>query len=140
VRAHAAAAALSVEESSKGRGAVKTRGAATEHAVETARSLRHEATSAEKVLWQVLRDRRLAGVKFRRQHPFDHFILDFFCVEHQLAIEIDGGVHSEIGQQSYDEARTEFLQDRGVRVVRFRNEEVLNNLDGVVKAILDALA
>jgi very-short-patch-repair endonuclease len=100
---------------------------------EQARKLRKEMTPAEQVLWKNLRGRRLEGLKFRRQHPLGRFIVDFYCAEHRLVIELDGGIHQD--QQEYDQARTEVLQDYGYRVLRFPNEAVLQRLDDVLQTI-----
>jgi adenine-specific DNA methylase len=104
-----------------------------------ARELRKNATDAEKLLWQLLRDRQLAGAKFRRQHPLGKYILDFYCHESRLAIELDGGQHAEDDQRQKDSARTEFLENQGIRTIRFWNNEVLNNTEGVLQAIHEAL-
>jgi very-short-patch-repair endonuclease len=103
--------------------------------VSRARELRREMTPQERILWQHLRDRQLCGLKFRRQTPFGPFILDFFCYEHQLGVELDGHHHAELGQQRYDQVRTEWLQQQGVRVIRFTNREVDTNLEGVLQEI-----
>ena len=100
------------------------------------RSLRTNATNAEHLLWQVLRDRQLEGLKFRRQHPCEGYILDFYCHKKRLAIELDGGGHGEPRQEAYDEERTRKLEKAGVRVIRFWNNDVLQNLEGVVEEIL----
>jgi very-short-patch-repair endonuclease len=106
---------------------------ATEKARAYARSLRHELTDAERVLWRHLRDRRLARAKFRRQHPIGPFIADFCCIEARLVIEIDGGQHDERSQE--DEQRSACLAAQGYRVIRFWNNDVLHNLDGVLQQI-----
>src|SRR5215211_3637255 len=98
-----------------------------------ARDLRKRMTPAERRLWSVLRDGRLLGAKVRRQHPAGRFILDFYCPAARLAIEVDGEIHSH--QAEYDEGRTAYLESCGVRVIRFRNEEVLHALPGVVDRI-----
>ena len=116
----------------------KTRGHTTSSIIQAARVLRHEQTTAEKILWEALRGRRLAGLKFRRQHPYNRFILDAFCVEHQLEIEVDGGIHTTTSQAELDVERTQFLELHGIRVLRFKNEEIENNLDEVLKRILEA--
>lgn len=116
----------------------KSRGKTTAKIVHAARDQRRQPTPAEKKLWEALRDRRLAGLKFRRQHPFQQFILDAFCVEHQLEVEVDGEVHDELAQAVYDAERTEFLLARGIRVLRFRNEEIENNFEEVLKRIVEA--
>ncbi len=84
-------------------------------------------------MWQHLRNRRLFGLKFRRQHPLGRFILDFFCHKHLLVVEVDGGIHEF--QSEHDEMRTEWLQQQGYRVVRFKNEDVISNIDGVLTEI-----
>jgi len=89
-------------------------------------------------LWQALRDRRLQGLKFRRQHPHGRFILDAFNVEHQLELEVDGQGHLDPEQAAYDAARTEYLQLLGVRVMRFKNAEVRDDLEGVLARIVAA--
>jgi len=117
----------------------KTRGKTTAKTVRSARELRQEPTPAERKLWEALRGRRLAGLKFRRQHPYGPFVLDAFCVEHQLEIEVDGGIHAVPVQVAHDAARTEFLQARGIRVLRFPSADVENNLEGVLKVILETV-
>ena len=97
-----------------------------------ARELRRPLTPQEAKLWGRLRRKQLYGIKFRRQHPIDRFILDFFCYQHRLVIEIDGGHHAEPGQQEYDQARTEWLEGRGLRVVRFTNRDIDTNIEGVL--------
>lgn len=87
------------------------------------------------MLWGLLRNRKLEGRKFRRQHPISGYILDFYCHECNLAIEIDGSGHeTEVGK-AYDEERTEYLESLGLRVIRFKNEQVLNNVNAVLAAI-----
>src|SRR5689334_12520275 len=100
---------------------------------ESARQLRQRETTAEKLLWDALRDRQLAGLKFRRQRPAGPFVLDFFCSAHKLVVEVDGAVHDE--QQEQDQARTELLQHYGYRVIRFHNDEVIADLGGVLAQI-----
>ena len=102
-----------------------------------ARKLRRDITDAEKKLWARLRDRQLCGAKFRRQHPMGPFITDFCCVERGLVVELDGGQDAE--QSAADQARTDFLESRGYRVLRFWNNDVLTNLEGVVEGISEAL-
>jgi very-short-patch-repair endonuclease len=99
--------------------------------------MRREMTDAERLLWSQLRQRQVAGLKFRRQHPLGSFIVDFACIEAGLVIEVDGGQHDE--RQPADEARTAWLNSQGYRVLRFWNNEVLDNLDGVREAIWTAL-
>jgi very-short-patch-repair endonuclease len=100
-----------------------------------ARELRRETTPQERKLWQRLRRKQLFGIKFRRQHPIDRFILDFFCYEHKLAVEIDGGSHYQPDQQEYDQARTDWLAQHGIRVIRFTNRDVDSNIEGVLDEI-----
>jgi very-short-patch-repair endonuclease len=94
-------------------------------------------TDAERRLWAALRGRRLQGYKFRRQHPLGSFVLDFVCMEHRLVIEADGGQHSD---NEADRRRTRWLESRGWRVIRFWNNEILSNTEGVVETILRTLA
>ncbi|MGC9575765.1 MAG: DUF559 domain-containing protein [Desulfobacterota bacterium U4-17] len=104
---------------------------------EFARSLRKEQTDAESTLWRLLRDRRIAGAKFRRQHPIPPYVVDFYCHEANLVVEVDGGQHAE--QRRGDERRTAFLERRGLRVLRFWNHEVLQETDAVLEHIWQAL-
>jgi very-short-patch-repair endonuclease len=90
-----------------------------------ARQLRQKSTDAEKRLWSLLRDRKLRGFKFRRQHPVAPYVLDFYCAELSLAVELDGGGHLEPEQRLHDQARTAFLGQRGILVKRVTNHEVL---------------
>ena len=103
------------------------------------RELRCEETDAERLLWVLLRGRQIAGAKFRRQHQFGPFILDFFCAEHRLAIEVDGGQHFSDEGESRDRARTAWLQRAGISVLRFDNLQVLQETEGVIDAILAEL-
>jgi very-short-patch-repair endonuclease len=97
------------------------------------RRLRNDMTPAEKALWRVLRNRQLSCIKFRRQHPYGNYILDFVSLEIKLVIEIDGGQHSE--QAIYDAIRTSELQAAGFQVLRFWNNEVLQDIDAVKEKI-----
>ena len=89
-----------------------------------ARALRRASTPAERMLWEVLRDRRCLGLKFRRQVPFRGFILDFFCRELSLAVELDGSVHGDPLVRAHDADRDELLRACGLRVLRIQNDEV----------------
>ncbi len=102
---------------------------------EYARDLRKNETSAEDLLWRNLRNRKLDGLKFRRQHPLDKLIPDFYCHEKKLAIEVDGSVHDSKEAKESDEGRTYELKELGITVLRFRNEEVLNDMSLVLKTI-----
>lgn len=117
----------------------KTRGITSFVIVQAAREARRDPTPAEQKLWEAIRGRRLAGLKFRRQHPYGRFILDAFCVEHQLEIEVDGCIHSTPEQYAYDTARTEYLTLHGIHVLRFTNDQVLDHLDEVLNDILKAI-
>ena len=101
------------------------------------RTLRNAPTNAEQRLWQYLRDRQLDGCKFRRQHPFGDFILDFAFLDRRIAIELDGSQHD--AQQSYDAKRADKLRQAGFVVLRFWNNQVLEESDGVLEVILQTL-
>lgn len=103
-----------------------------------ARKLRREMTEAERLLWYHLRNRRLAGFKFRRQVPIGPYIVDFLCPEKRVIVEIDGGQHNFPDERARDLERTRFLESRGYKVLRFWNNEVLWNLGGVLSVILEA--
>jgi very-short-patch-repair endonuclease len=103
-----------------------------------ARRLRGDQTDAEDRLWYHLRDRRLKGWKFRRQHPVAPYVADFCCLEAMLIVEVDGSQHAE-DEAAYDRARTAHLERHGFRVIRFWNEEVLQETDDVLRAIRRAL-
>ncbi len=98
--------------------------------------MRHDATRAENLLWQTLRNRQLEGHKFRRQVPLHAAILDFVCFEAKLIVEVDGFQHAD---NARDLKRDAFFQGEGVRILRFWNEEVVRNLDGVCLTILAEL-
>ena len=92
-------------------------------------------TEAEKRLWNRLRDRQFLNLKFRRQHPVPPYIADFFCEEKKLIVEVDGGQHTD----DYDKNRTKYLQNIGYRVIRFWNNEVMNNIEGVLESLHDQI-
>ena len=100
-----------------------------------ARDLRKPLTPAEQQLWQALRNRRVGNAKFRRQHPVSHYIVDFYCHEPLLVIEVDGDVHLDEDVQSYDKQRQQHLESLGLTVLRFTNEEVLGELTHVLNTI-----
>jgi len=102
-----------------------------------ARKLRENQTDVESKLWSRLRDRQFNGVKFRRQHPIGAFVVDFCCVERGLVVELDGGQHAE--RSDVDERRTRVLERFGYRVLRFWDNEVISNLDGMLETISEAL-
>ena len=101
-----------------------------------ARKLRNDMTDAERRLWSHLRASQLGGVKFIRQHPIGDFVVDFACRSARIAIELDGGQHSD---SATDDARTAIIEAHGYRVIRFWNNDVLQNTDGVLTAILEEL-
>jgi very-short-patch-repair endonuclease len=103
------------------------------HTLDHAKRLRRRMTDAERRLWQYLRAGRLAGLKFRRQHPVPPYIVDLCCVEARLVVELDGSQHSPAA----DAARTRYLQSQGWRVVRFWDNDVLREVEAVVTAIWD---
>jgi very-short-patch-repair endonuclease len=105
-------------------------------AIPAARNLREESTPAEQALWQSLRGRKLDGLKSRRQQAMGPFILDFVCAENRLVIELDGNHHLDDPEQArYDAFRTAQLEEFGYHVIRFSNQEVLNNHDQVLQTI-----
>ena len=105
-----------------------------------ARNLRKNQTLAEQILWSKLRSRGLSGFKFRRQHPIGNYILDFYCSEANLAIGIDGGQHTERENIERDNKRTAYLNQKGIRVTRFWNNDVLEHLDEVLIEIDNRLS
>jgi very-short-patch-repair endonuclease len=105
----------------------------TKQKIRFARELRHTATAAERLLWKHLRLRNIEGYKFRRQYPIGEFVADFACLEAMLVIEVDGGQHAD--SEEYDLRRTKTIEAQGFRVLRFWNNEVLGNIDGVLQSI-----
>ena len=99
------------------------------------RRLRSDATDAERKLWIILRNRQTAGLKFLRQYSIGSYILDFYCPEHRLAIEVDGGQHADRFSQQHDARRDGYLKALNIRVMRFWNNDVLQNIDGVGQKI-----
>jgi very-short-patch-repair endonuclease len=115
----------------------RVRGQVCEEREPYARNLRRSQTAAERKLWLLLRDRRLAGFKFRRQHPIGPFIVDFCCTEAKVIVELDGGHH--LLTHDSDTARSGYLAGQGYRVLRFWNNDVLGNTSGVLERIVEAL-
>ena len=107
--------------------------------VKRARYFRKSATKAEKRLWSHLRNRQVASMKFRRQHPIGHRIVDFFCAEAKLAIELDGSGHHRHFGETHDLDQAIDLYEKGIRLLRFSNHDVFDNLDGVLNAIIYAI-
>jgi very-short-patch-repair endonuclease len=104
-----------------------------------ARKLRQRQTEAEKTLWVRLRDRQLECVKFRRQQPIGNYIVDFASFENRIIIEIGGGQHNDCTLVEKDDVRTAWLKGKGYHVLRFWNNEVIKNVDGVLKVIRETL-
>ena len=107
--------------------------------VERSRELRKEMTEAEKVFWEMVRGRRMFGLKFRRQQVIDGFVVDFYCDSLGLCVEIDGAVHDTEEQRNYDKLRDEALELRKLKVLRLRNEEVLGDWDLVRGSIREVI-
>ncbi|HEU5289117.1 MAG TPA: endonuclease domain-containing protein [Cyclobacteriaceae bacterium] len=108
---------------------------ATPRSFERARLLRLNVTSAEKELWRHIRKKQLDGLRFRRQHPVDQFILDFYCHEALLAIEVDGPIHQQREQKMYDQEREIIIEGFGIKIIRFKNEDVFTSLPDVLNKI-----
>ena len=104
--------------------------------IHNARELRRDMTEAEKHFWRFARDKKFNQIKFRRQHPVDSFVLDFYWAEKKLAIEIDGGIHLKKEIRENDAERSRILYDAGITVIRFTNEEVLSNIGHVLRRIV----
>ena len=104
-----------------------------------ARGLRRESSFPERLLWSKLRNRQLAGWKFRRQHPVGPYFADFACLEVKLIVELDGDTHGEAAQQKHDLKRTAFLNSEGWEVTRIWNAHLMENIDGTLDRILDQL-
>ena len=109
------------------------------HLLVRARELRREQSDAEELVWQLLRNRALDGFKFRRQKPFPPFIVDFYCAEKRLAVEIDGGQHAQAEIAAYDQRRTATLAAAGVTLLRYWNNDVLRKTDSVLEDIWNHL-
>jgi very-short-patch-repair endonuclease len=105
-----------------------------------ARALRKTMTLAEKILWmELLSNKKMLGYKFRRQHAFNRYILDFYCHELKLSIELDGEIHEDRIQKEYDEMRTEHLIEFGITELRFKNSEIMGNIDEVKRSIMETI-
>jgi very-short-patch-repair endonuclease len=105
-----------------------------------AKQMRREATTAEKTAWRVLRNRRLTGFKFRRQHPFGKYILDCYCPSAKVVVELDGDSHATPEGQVADAERTRYLEVRGILVLRFWNSEIAENQDAIADTIAEVCA
>lgn len=106
---------------------------------ERRKGLRRNQTDAEKLLWNKLRGRQISGLKFYRQFSVGAYILDFFCPQIKLAVELDGGQHAEEENKEYDAIRTDYLKGIGIEVLRFWNNEVMKNIEGVLQVIEERL-
>ncbi len=104
-----------------------------------ARGLRKRQTDAERALWNKLRSKQIEGVKFRRQQPIGPYIVDFVSLERKLIIEIDGGQHNERKVREKDQEREEWLKEKGYQTLRFWNNDVLTNIEGVLERIKENL-
>jgi very-short-patch-repair endonuclease len=102
---------------------------------EKAQELRKKSTDAERLLWRHLRAKQLEGLKFRRQEPIGDYIVDFVCFDRSLIVEVDGGQH--VREKAKDHERTKWLEDQGFEVLRFWNNDVMKNIEGVLRVIRD---
>jgi len=106
---------------------------------ERRRELRRDQTDAEKTLWRQVRGKQLKGKKFFRQYSVGPYILDFYCPVLKLAVELDGGQHSDEEMKIYDNVRSEYMQQQGINVIRFWNHEVLQQLEAVLAKIAELI-
>lgn len=104
--------------------------------ISLAKNLRENSTNAELLMWSILRNKNIEGLRFRRQHTILGYILDFYCHEFKLAIELDGGSHAQDDKIESDNLRTKKLNSIGITVLRFWNNDVLNDIEGVVDTII----
>ena len=102
-----------------------------------AQILRASPTPAEREMWEILRDRRLAGIKFRRQSPISIFVVDFYCARLKLVVELDGEVHSDPHQVAHDKNRDSYLRSLGCTILRFPNRDLFQNREAVLTQILE---
>ena len=105
------------------------------HIFDKAKTLRLHMTEAENLLWERLNKKQILGLHFRAQHPIDIFIADFYCHKIKLVVEVDGGIHKTKDLQTYDIGRTAEMEEYGIKVMRFTNEEIFNSLNEVVEKI-----
>jgi very-short-patch-repair endonuclease len=112
---------------------------ATPEIFDRAQILRKQMTEAEKKLWKRLRNRKFEGLKFRRQHPINRFVVDFYCHEKLLVVELDGGIHNEVSVKEHDEGRESELINFGLKIIRFTNQEVLNDMNSVLQKLKEVL-
>lgn len=102
---------------------------------ELARDLRKNQTEAEKILWKALRQKQLRGLRFYRQVAVDRYVVDFYCPTRAVIVEVDGEIHTDSDQEEHDHVREEVLHEMGLRILRVRNQEVINHLDDVLQNI-----
>jgi very-short-patch-repair endonuclease len=114
-------------------------GVKSDSIVSAAKQMRREPTPAEKAMWKLLRSRQFGGLKFRRQYPYNSFILDLYCPAHRLAIELDGSQHVTPDGRAQDAERTAQLQGAGIRVLRFSNRDVLYNSQVVLHRLEETI-
>ena len=98
-------------------------------------TLRNNATAPEAILWRMLKGKQIDGLKFRRQFGLGPYVLDFYCPEIRLCIELDGDVHKSYEQSQYDEIRTRFIASNNIKVIRFENDVVYRNMESIIEAI-----
>ena len=108
---------------------------ATEHIQDRAKELKKRETKAEKILWEYLRAKKINGFKFRRQHPIERFVVDFYCHKAKLVIEIDGSIHNLEDVIERDKGRAAEIEKYDLKIIRFRNEEVVNKIEYVIEEI-----
>jgi very-short-patch-repair endonuclease len=106
---------------------------------QNARALKQTLTPAEEILWKALRGRKLKGFKFRRQHPIASYVLDFYCHEKKLCVEVDGGIHQLKEYKENDKERTEVMESLEIKVIRFTNHQVISDLKRVLLEIAKRL-
>jgi very-short-patch-repair endonuclease len=103
------------------------------------RALRRSMPTAEVILWSKLKNKQMQGKRFLRQYSVDQYVLDFYCPELKLAIEVDGDSHFVAGAQDYDRDRQEYIEEFGIRFLRFTNTDVIENIDGVCQVIFNKI-
>jgi len=108
---------------------------ANQNIQEKAKNLRKRETNAEQILWEKLKNKQLFGFKFRRQHPIEYYIVDFYCHKAKLVIEVDGSIHNIPEIKERDEGRTFEIEKYGITILRFTNEDIYNNINFVINEI-----
>jgi len=105
--------------------------------IELARNLRKKQTNAEALLWEIIRNKQVSGLKFRRQHPIGNYIADFYCPEKSLVIELDGSIHGKEEQKKHDKERDAIMKQHNINVIRFSNDDVFEKIEEVIQTIID---